>query len=83
MGHNKYLTFLVLEINDLISAKSASQKLHFNLGKAFLLFRFLIAILCICSAICSFTLNRDPVFLSKTYRPYLLILFNIHHISDL
>ena len=42
MTHNKYLTFLFLEDNDFISAKSAAQILSLNLGYTFLLLTFLI-----------------------------------------
>ena len=63
MTHNKYLTFLFLEDNDSISAKSAAQILSLNLAYTFLLLNFLIADLRNSSASCSFTLIPDPVFL--------------------
>ena len=63
MTHNKYLTFLFLEDNDSISAKSAAQILSLNLAYIFLLLNFLIAGLRNSSASCSFTLIPDPVFL--------------------
>ena len=63
MTHNKYLTFLFLEDNDSISAKSAAQILSLNLAYTFLLLNFLIAGLRNSSASCSFTLIPDPVFL--------------------
>ena len=46
MTHNKYLTFLFLEDNDPISAKSAAQIFSFNLAKTFLILSFLITGLC-------------------------------------
>ena len=49
MTHNKYLTFLFLEDNDSISAKSAPQDFS------------LVSDLCNYSANCSFTLAPDPV----------------------
>ena len=80
MTHKKYLTFLFLENNDLISAESTAQILYLNLAKTFLLFIFFITGLCNSSAICSFTLTPDPVFLSKNL--YLLMLFDIYHIYN-
>ena len=73
MIHNKYLTFLFLEHNDLISAKSAAQIISLNLASTFLLLNFLVTGLCNSSASYSFTLTPtllvpialDPVFLSK------------------
>ena len=65
MPHNKYLTFLFLEDNDPISGKSAVPLLSLNLAYTFLLFNFLITVLCNSSASCSFTLIPDPVLLSK------------------
>ena len=90
MSHNKYLTFLFLEDNYPILAKSAAQILSLNLAKTFFLLNFLITGLSNSSATCSITLipallvaiAPDPVFLSKTYRPYLLMLFDIHHSYD-
>ena len=80
MAHKKYLTFLFLENNDLISAESTAQILFLNLAKTFLLFIFFITGLCNSSASCSFTLTPDPVFLSKNL--YLLMLFDIYHIYN-
>ena len=65
MTHNKYLTFLVFEDNDSISAKFAAQILSLNLADTFLLLNFLITGLCNSSASCSFTLTPDHIFLSK------------------
>ena len=65
MTHNEYLTFLFLEDNDSISAKSAAQILSLNLAYTFLLFDFLITGLCNSLASGLFTLIPDPVFLSK------------------
>ena len=52
MTHNKYLTFLFLEHNDPISAKSAAQILSLNLASTFLLLNFLVTGLCNSSASC-------------------------------
>ena len=65
MTHNEYLTFLFLEDNDSISAKSAAQILSLNLAYTFLLLDFLITGLCNSLASGLFTLIPDPVFLSK------------------
>ena len=65
MTHNKYLTFLFLEENDSISAKSAAQILALNLALTFLLLNFLITGLCNSLASSSFTPFHDPVVLSK------------------
>ena len=65
MTHNKYLTFLFLEANYSVSAKSAAQILSLNLTYTFLLLNFVITGLCNSSASCSFTLIPDPVFLSN------------------
>ena len=65
MAHNKYLTFLFLEDNDPILAKSAAQVLSWNLAKTFPLLNFLITGLCNSSGGCSFTLHPNPVLVSK------------------
>ena len=54
MAHNKYLTFLFLEDNDSISAKSAVQILFET--RTFLPLNFLITGLCNSLASCSFRL---------------------------
>ena len=82
MTHNKYLTLLFFVDNDSISAKSATQILYLNLAYNFLLLDFLMTGLCNSSASRSFTLILDPFFLSKNLRPYLLMLFDIHHSYD-
>ena len=65
-----------------ISGKSAAQLLSLNLTYTFLLVNFSIIDLCDFSASCSCTLSCHSVFLSKTCRPYLLMLFYIHHVYD-
>ena len=65
MTHNEYLTFLFLEDNDSISAKSAAQILSSNLAYTFLLLDFLITGFCNSLGSGLFTLILDPVFLSK------------------
>ena len=80
--HSKYLTFLFFEDNDSISAKSAAQILPLNLAYTFLLLNFLITGLCNSPANRSFTLFPDPAFLSKKYRLYMLMLFDINHSYD-
>ena len=60
---HKYLTFLFLEDNDPVSAKSAAQILALNLTWSFLLLNFVITGLCNSSASCSFALIPDLVFL--------------------
>ena len=65
MTHNKYLTFLFLEDNNLISANSAAKILPLNLAYIFFVLNFLITFLCNSLAGFSFTLPLDPVFLSK------------------
>ena len=60
---HKYLTFLFLEDNDPVSAKSAAQILALNLTWSFLLLNFVITGLCNSSASCSFTPIPDLVFL--------------------
>ena len=65
MTHNKYLSFLLFEDNDSISAKPAVQILSLNLAYTFLHLNFLIIGLCNFLSSCSFTLIPDPVFLSK------------------
>ena len=82
MTHNKNLTFLFLGENDPILAKSAEQILSLNSAETFLLLNFKIAVLCYYFANCSFTLTPDFVFLPKTYKPYLLMLFDIYHTYD-
>ena len=82
MKHNKYLTFVFLEDNDSIRAKSAAQILYLNLVWTFLLLNFLIPVLCNYSASSSVTLTPDPAFLSKNFRPYLTMIFDIHHIYN-
>ena len=62
LTHNKYLTFLLLENNDPISAKPAAQILSLNLTYTFLLLDFLVTGLCNSLANCSFTLTPDPDF---------------------
>ena len=82
MTHNKYLIFLFFEDNGSISVKSAAQILSLKLAYTSLLLNFLVTGLYNSSANCSFTLAPDPVSLSKTCRPYLLMLFDIHHILN-
>ena len=77
MTHNPYLTFLFLEDNDTTSAKSTAQVLSLNLGYVFLLLNFSVTGLCNSLASCSVTLILFSY--QKTYRPYLIMLFHIHH----
>ena len=77
--HKKYLTFLFFEDNDSIAAKFTAQILSLNLAETFLLLNVLVTDLCNSSASRSFTLIPDPVFLSRTYRPYLLMLFDTNN----
>ena len=65
MTHNKYLTFLFLEDNYFISAKSPAQTLPQNLTYTFLLLNLLITSLCSSLVSCLFTLIPNTVFLSK------------------
>ena len=80
--HKKYLKPQLLEGNDPISAtaKSTGQILSLKVAYTFLHLHFLITDLYYFLATYSFTLAPDPVLLSKSYRPYLLIVFDIHHI---
>ena len=61
--HNNYLTFLFLEDNDSISAKSSPQILSLNLGKTFLLLNIQIIGLCNVLASCCSTLTPNHVLL--------------------
>ena len=82
MAPNKYLIFLFFEHNDSISAKSTAQILPSNLAHAFLLLNFLITGLCIYVILQQFVhLHSLPILFSyqKTYRSYLLMLFDISH----
>ena len=72
MRHNIYLTFLFLEDNDPILAKSAEQILALNFTQPYLLLNFLITGLCNSSAGCSFTLAPNPVLLSKNLQSILV-----------
>ena len=65
MTQNKYLTFLFLEYNNSILAKSAAQILSSNLAYTFLLLNFLVTGLYNFLASCSVTHISDPIFLSK------------------
>ena len=62
MTYKKYLTFLFIEENDSISARSAASILSLNLTQTFLLLNFSITGLSNSSASFSFTLDLDPVF---------------------
>ena len=75
MAHSKYSTFLFLEDNYSNSAKSVAQILSLNLDILFFFWIFLITGLCNSSANCSFILLI--LFSYKTYKPYLLMLFDI------
>ena len=65
IAHNRYLIFLFLEDNDLISAKSSAQLLPLKEKFTCFLLSFLITAFCKSLAICSFKLIYDPVFLTK------------------
>ena len=86
--HNKYLTPRLLEDNHSSSSKSAAQILFLNLAYTFLLLNFLITDLCGSQDSSSLTFPPAllvailPIFLfhQKIYRPYLLILCDIHRI---
>ena len=70
MTKYKYLTFLLLEDNDAISAKSAAQIFSLNLAWTFLLLDFLITSLSNSSASCSFTLTLNSVLFNKKLLDY-------------
>ena len=68
MTHNKYITLLFFEDNDLISSNLAAQILPLNLTYTFLILNFLISDLCNSSANYLFTLPiaLDAISLSKS-----------------
>ena len=70
MTHNKYLTFLFLEDNDPISARTAAQMLSLNLADTFLILSFLFTPLSNSSVSCSCTPTLDLISLSNKIIDY-------------